>query len=268
MTAPTDKAAQAAAQAAQTAALQASTAQLQGAMTQEQAFQILQKFTLQGYLDNSLPIKAQLNGSGTNNNTLLQDAYTGTALYGDFQTRATTLGTQPLESYLTNSILTHPNDSQRIHSNFSPFSPDPNVDEPNVRRHDASPFILNHASKPYTPSFLSLPASDVKSNANYVNGDASTKNSPRDPRSSSATRYGNFLDTSDVTYSSRRQEVTISKPSSGSTSTTPGERENRDSDPLQDLNGTLASLDLDREKSWKSQTNTFIPSQPFSKSTS
>ena len=236
MTALLDKAAQAAAQAAQAAALQASTAQLQGSMTQEQAFQILQKFTLQGYLDNSLPIKAQSNGSGA----LFQDAYTGT---------------QPLESYVTNSILTHPNESQRIHSNFSPFSPDPNVYEPNIRRNDTSSYILNHASKPYTPGFLSLSTSDVKSNANYIEADASTKNSPREPRSSSATKYGGFIDTSGVAYSSRRPEVTISKPSSSSTSTTPGEREN--SDPLHDLNGTLASLDLDREKFWKSQTNSF-----------
>ena len=198
-------------------------------MTQEQAFQILQKFTLQGYLDNSLPIKAQSNGSGTNNNALLQDAYTGT---------------QPLESYLTNSILSHPNDSQRIHSNFSPFSPDPNVYEPNIRRNDASSYILNHASKPYTPGFLSLSTSDVKSNANYIEADASTKNSQREPRSSNGPG---------VAYSSRRPEVTISKPSSSST--TPGEREN--SDPLHDLNGTLASLDLDREKFWKSQTDAF-----------
>ena len=219
--------------------------------------QILQKFTLQGYLDNSLPINAQFNGSGTNDNALLREAYTSSALrnaYNDLHSRATALGTQPLESYLTNSILTHPNDSSRVHSNFSPFSPDPNIYETDARRKDASSYILSHASKPYAPGFLSL---DVKSNANYVGDDASTKNSPREPRSSSATRYGDFLHTSGVAYSSTRPDITISKQSSGSTSTTPAERENRSANPLQDLNGTLASLDLDREKSWKSQANMF-----------
>lgn len=229
-------------------------------MTQEQALQILQKFTLQGYLDNSLPISGQFNGSGADNNALLREAYTSSALgnvYNDLHSRATALGTQSLESsYLTNSILTHPNDSSRIHSNFSPFSPDPNVYETDARRKDASSssYIASHASKPYVPGFLSLSSKDVKSNGNYVGDDPSTNISPREPRSASAARYGDFFNTSGVAYSPTRPDVTISKPSSGSTSTTPAQR---NTNPLQDLSGTLANLDLDREKSWKSQTNMF-----------
>ncbi|KAK2465914.1 hypothetical protein APHAL10511_001555 [Amanita phalloides] len=260
------KAAQAAAQAAQAAALQAQyqeSAQRQGGMTQEQALQILQKFTLQGYLDNPLPVNIQYNSSGANNNALLQEAYPSSVLgngYNEARSRTAAFGSQSRESYLANSILAQPDDSQRIHSNFSPFSPDPNYDS-GARRNGASSYTLPQL-KVHAPEFLSLsiPTSNGQTGANYAN----TSQSPSDSRSSSAARYGNFFDISSATYSTRHPEVTISRASSGSTSAVPGvDREGHDSDLLQDLNGTLASLDLDREKP---QTTLYERNAPSSQS--
>ncbi|KAF8638608.1 hypothetical protein AX17_002149 [Amanita inopinata Kibby_2008] len=259
------KAAQAAAQAAQAAALQAqyqATIAQQGAMSQEQALQLLQKFTLQGYLDNPLPLNIQQNGASINNSTTVTNGgYPGSTpsnAFHDFQSRAALLGLkgegqQSLEAYLTNGYIPQTNDSQRIQTNFSPFSPDPNIYESDTRRRDATAYPLPHPSKAYAPGFypLSMQAGDMKSAANDVNGDNSTK-----PSSTEASRYVDFLEPSSAMYSSRRSDPANSRSSSGSASRA-GPEGGHDSDPLQDLNGTLASLDLDREKLWKSPADSF-----------
>ena len=255
-----DKAAQAAAQAAQAAALQvqyqANMAQQQGAMTQEQALHILQKFTVQGYLHNP---NIQYNGSGVNNTAF---TYAGSALgggaYHDIQTQGGVLGPQSLDTYLANNLRAQPTESQRIQSNFSPFSPDPNVYESDARRNEANSYSIPHPSQAFVPGFFSMQSSEVNPNANSNNGDMPTNSSQTDPHigASSNGRYGNYLEASGVVYAARRPDAAISRPSSGSTSGAgAAEREgNHDSSPLQDLNGTLASLDLDREKPWKSQS--------------
>ena len=98
-----------------------------------------------------------------------------------------------------------------------------------------SSYILSHVSKPYVPGFLSLSSSDVKTNANFVGDDLSTKNSPPEPHSASAVRYGDFFNTSSVAYSSTHPDVSILRPYSGSTSMTAAECENHNTNLLQDF---------------------------------
>lgn len=263
------KAAQAAAQAAQSAALQAqyqANLAQQGTMTQEQALQMLQKFTLQGYLDNPLPLNTQYNGSGSNSTALAQGTYTGSTLgnaYNNSQPRAGILGHQSLESYATNGFLVQPNDSQRIQSNFSPFSPDPNMYEPNSRRNEATPYSLPHPSTAYAPGFFPGHLSEAKFVAYTIDSDTSNNPSTTDPPSGNA-KYGSFLEASNARYASGRPDVAVSRRSSGSTSgaTLPERDGNHGSDPMQDLNGTLASLDLDREKPWRSHIDPLDQSRP------
>ncbi|PFH50163.1 hypothetical protein AMATHDRAFT_61653 [Amanita thiersii Skay4041] len=132
------KAAQAAAQAAQAAALQAqyqATMSQQVTLTQDQTVQMLQKLSLQGYLDNPVPNNISQNGAGINaNNIFTNGHYSGGAVtaYTDLQSRTALLGLrgdgqQTVDGYMASNYIPQQNDSQRIQSNFSPFSPDPNV---------------------------------------------------------------------------------------------------------------------------------------------
>lgn len=135
-------------------------------------------------------------------------------------------------------------------SNFSPFSPDPNnlyTSLEGVRRDSGNSFShlesLPHPSKAYAPGFHPLPSHELKLNTTL--GGSQGKVSPTSGRPPSATRYG-FPETADppLNRAPGRAEGPISRPSSGQTS------EIQEAGLMHDLNGTLASLELDR--SWKS----------------
>ena len=137
-------------------------------------------------------------------------------------------------------------------SNFSPFSPDPNnlyTSLESVRRDSGNSFShlesLPHPSKAYAPGFHPLPSQELKLNTTLGGSQGNLKVSPTTGHPPSATRYG-FSETVDPPHNRApgRVEGPISRPSSGQTS------EIQEAGLMHDLNGTLASLELDR--SWKS----------------
>lgn len=97
----------------------------------------------------------------------------------------------------------------------------------------------------YVPGFYPAPSQELKVNTTLSASQG--KISPTSGRPSSATRYG-FSETVDppapVNRAPGRVEGLISRPPSGQTA------EIHESGLMHDLNGTLASLELDR--SWKS----------------
>ncbi|KAH9482215.1 putative RNA-binding protein C23E6.01c [Psilocybe cubensis] len=245
------KAAQAAAQAAQTAALQshfnsiALPAPLPHAvntLTQDQALEILQKFSAQGYY----------NGGGPSSSYEVSEIENALLTFG---AREEKKEEAPAPSASTSNFTSASRpEVTRAQSSFSPFSPDPNnlyMTSGTTRRE--SPYsrveTLPHPSKAYAPGFLSLQPPELKVNV-ANNGSSSEKVSPTSARPSSGARYtGSFSGDSEphtsLNRAPGRTEAPISRPSSGQMSVPAA-----DADPIQDLNGTLASLDLDR--SWKS----------------
>jgi RNA recognition motif-containing protein len=266
-----DKAAQAAAQAAQAAALQAQyQAQLSApagaSVTPEQAMELLQKFGIQGFFDKSgsaagsdgrvvdgSPVGAFAKG---NNGGITaeeqmrlgvptsQDDYDGYSSTG----LGRQLGLMPVRQNRMQTL-----------SNFSPFSPDPNLYTMDRQRKDSTlfsrPELLPYSSKNLSPGFGSS-SQDFK-----VVGSMNGKSSPPSIRPLSGSRYGSFLDGSappfQMNQTPARPEGSISRPSSGQTTTSggrgAGSYEIAEQDFIQDLNGTLASLDLDHtHEQWKS----------------
>jgi hypothetical protein len=159
------------------------------------------------------------------------------------------------------------NRSQTL-STFSPFSPDPNlfaaVDKP---RRESVPFgrqeLLTHPAKCYSPGFA--PSLHDPKVVGSSNGKISPPSGGR-PNSGSHGRYGTFLDGSAAPFQMGRVDGPISRPSSGQTATSAsvssgrgaggagaGGYESGEHEMIQDLNGTLASLDLDQtHEPWKS----------------
>ncbi|KAF8165776.1 hypothetical protein B0H34DRAFT_780524 [Crassisporium funariophilum] len=240
------KAAQAAAQAAQTAALQTQypppVAPVPGSITQEQAVQLLQRFTVQSLGDN---------GSGYDTreleNSLLNSGYGVPGLHDEHK---------PAKEEASSGMTSYSRpELHRAQSNFSPFSPDPNnlyTSSENTRRDAGTPYSrlesLPHPSKAYAPGFYPLHAQDLKLNT-AVSSSGHGKVSPSAGRPPSASRYG-FSESVDplapVNRAPGRSEAPISRPSSGQTS---AHAEAHEAD-IHDLNGMLASLELDRP--WKS----------------
>ena len=217
-----DKAAQAAAQAAQSSALQAQL-QPQAAplpvaqpqMSSEQAVQLLQRLGLAGMLDaqsNAVP-EARSNATG--------------GFDRDEQPRFMSGMMEPRQNRLQKE------------SNFSPFSPDPNLYEKHER------FLPSKHYPGFSPSPLHSHDSKVVGGPNG-NGEKISPTSYRPP--SASQRFGSsYLD------ESRRHEVHISRPNSGTPSNGNGHAAQHDGkDCISDFNGTLASLDLDSQAMWKS----------------
>ncbi|KAF8645477.1 hypothetical protein AX16_007762 [Volvariella volvacea WC 439] len=242
------KAAQAAAQAAQAAALQAqynSGPTPLGAMSQEQALQLLQKFAMSSYVG----------ASGMN-------AGASAGLSSGIS-RNTDAGPTPYD-FSSNPFIVRqdnhpfPQESQRPQPVFSPFSPDPATQgsdadhrQPVAASRSES---LPQLSKGFASTFYPNQSTDLKLNNANASGNLN-RVSPTSTRPPSATRYGSYLEPSNSSFQvGRRPESSISRPSSGSTGR--NDRDNtQDLDTLQDLNGTLASLDLDRDnRPWRSPT--------------
>jgi len=119
---------------------------------------------------------------------------------------------------------------------------------------------LPHPSKSYAPGFGPSPlhTHDSKTGVSMSESSSSSRLSPGSNRPSSASqRYTSYLESSaSSSFQSNRApgrpEGPISRPSSSSTQgrrSSNAEMEAKGQDVIQDLNGTLASLDLDQ--SWK-----------------
>lgn len=152
-------------------------------------------------------------------------------------------------------------DILRPQSNFSPFSPDPNslyTSSESVKR-EFNPYrfdALPHLSKAFAPGFFTQPQ-DLKANS-AVNA-VESKLSPTSVRPSIATRF-TFAESTDplaaIDGGLGRAEAPISRPNSGQLAPPADKHE---MNAIHDLNGTLASLDLDRP--WRSPD---VKGPPFS----
>jgi hypothetical protein len=263
-----DKAAQAAAQAAQAAALQSQfsvSATLPGSntMSQEQAIQLLQKLNLQGYLGNTTA--AGSNSSVNEGDNLTAPGYNNTAasIFGEHKIHPVLLtatrdeGPSSYDSFSSNAFPSRP-EIHRSQSQFAPFSPDPNAYVSELKSHDSRVDMLPHPSKAYAPGFYPLQTQDLQvTSANSISKTSPTSTRPASA-SASASRYNAFLEGSNHPFSVNRApgrpEAPVSRPPSGQTagSATQMEQNVQELDVMHDLNGTLASLELDRP--WKSPT--------------
>ncbi|TFK24731.1 hypothetical protein FA15DRAFT_655707 [Coprinopsis marcescibilis] len=234
------KAAQAAAQAAQAALQTTYTPAQAGTMTQDQAIQLLQKFALQGYrpeqpsIPGHIPEAGESDHSGLNYATLVSN---GGVSLGGLPIRDDVRNSASYEAYA--SFLPRP-EVQRTLSNFSPFSPDPSLGLVDSQLRDSS-----YVSRLDALSFY--PAGQETKGPNNGLGNGS-RVSPTSSRPSSTPRYGWLdgpLDTSSsLTQIAARNEGPIARPSSGNT-----DNSRQEFDVMQDLNNTLASLEIDRP--WK-----------------
>ena len=246
------------------------------AVTPEQAFQLLQKFGIQALLDpnqKTLVVGPDHNANvNANTITTLNDASSsagGLAVASTpFPEEHTRSLTTPRDETITSlqfepytpsapfgrqtSSFGLPNLSQSrlpMHSSFSPFSPDPNQFGDSSKRTFGLPFTrsehLPHPSRNYVPGFGPL-SHDPKIGTNG-------KSSPTSTRPPSRSRYGPYLESlSSTNKTAAEQEGTgtsLSRPPSSEMSHSshdPRGYEGTDHDPIHDLNGTLASLDLDQ----------------------
>ncbi|OJA19361.1 hypothetical protein AZE42_00405 [Rhizopogon vesiculosus] len=244
------KAAQAAAQAAQAAALQAqfqaqmATAQSQvPQMTPEQAIQLLQRLGMTG-----------VGGSEASNRNYVDAAkssgYSEDKLRSLIMNQPLSDGQLPYDVYPAASGSRPPSNLSSVEhhnrshltSSFSPFSPDPNM---YMRRgsdsYDLLPHSTNHGSR--FDNIMEFKAAAADSNERPI-PPARTSNGPQ--------RYGPFMDGTARSFEGSRpitRQEPISRPNSSETSSQgrssqyDGQEEH---DPIHDLNGTLASLDLDQ----------------------
>lgn len=261
-----DKAAQAAAQAAQAAAFQAqyqaqyqtqlsqaqahpqASNQTPSTLTKEQAIQLLEKFGLTNLLASS-----SVAGGGAEN--VSNERQIAAALLND-------VDGDHLASYNAfippvfgprQSIATLPA------TGFSPFSPDPNY-LGELKNADGSSSqgqsSLSHTAKTYTPWY---PGQDEK--VTNTSGKVSPTSAQTMRPTSASQRFAPFFGDSPSSYqstrASSRQEAPIARPdlSGKSTQNLPQQEEEQEQeqDGISDLNGTLASLDLDQhgQGGWK-----------------
>lgn len=151
-------------------------------------------------------------------------------------------------------------------TSFSPFSPDPSFLPEGIKRDNVSPSQLQmypSSAKGFAPWYNST-QQDEK-----VAPNSSGKVSPpssQTSRPASARAFGSFLGDAQnassfaASRASSRQEAPIARPDMPrrSSQTLQSQEQfvnnqHREHDPIQDLNGTLASLNLDTSQgSWKS----------------
>lgn len=259
-----DKAAQAAAQAAQAAAfqaqlqtqLQAQLASSQVSLSSEQTLQLLQKLGVNGANvagNPDLPMAAELGfgGSATSDekfrtsltNQIRSDAHT---LYDSYATCFPARSPVGLEA--TNQH--HPIRPQ-FHSSFSPFSPDPNAYMLDNRKRGSVDLVTADSSSQTLNSFPPTLDSNVLDGTTIADRPSGLLRT-----SNGCHPYGYFdgpIRPVEPSRSSSRQEL-VSRPTSSQTSSQ-GRSGRHDAhgeqDPIHDLNGTLASLDLDSRSPWR-----------------
>jgi hypothetical protein len=268
-----DKAAQAAAQAAQAAALQPQfsvSAALPGTnmMTQEQAIQLLQKLNLQGYFGDSATAgsHASVNESANSTAPVGYNTTASAGMLGENKIHPTLLTAtrdevlSSYDSFSSNAFPVRP-EIHRSQSQFAPFSPDPNAYSSEIKRHDSRADALPHPSKAYAPGFYPVQTQDLQISSG-VGANSASKTSPTSARpasaSASASRFSSFLESSSHSFPASRapgrSEAPVSRPPSGQMAGNVQQMEQdiQELDVMHDLNGTLASLELDRP--WKSPT--------------
>lgn len=148
-------------------------------------------------------------------------------------------------------------------SSFAPFSPDPSYLGEALNRDNSvsvSPgqaqSFSSTSSKGYAPWYSSTPQ-DEKAPGSGSSGKASPTGPATSSRPSSARPFANFLGDPQLNRASSRQEGPIARPeiprrpSQGMEQFAAGQN-HREHDPIHDLNGTLASLNLGNQTSWKS----------------
>lgn len=230
------KAAQAAAQAAQSSALQAQFQQQQVAPTPvaqpqispEQAIQLLQRLGLGGILEGQGIAIPEVRSSEHSTNSF-GDGNTSGGFDRDEKPRYTSGMMEPRQNRLQKE------------SNFSPFSPDPNLYE-------------KFQTHPHSRSYSGFGSSPLHSNDSKAVGGPNGNSEKTSTTSLRPTlisqRFGSsYLD------ESRRQEAPISRPKSGTPPNGNGQavqQDRKEHNAISDFNGTLASLDLDSQAMWKS----------------
>lgn len=229
-----DKAAQAAAQAAQAAALQTaySPPPVVGSLTQDQALQLLQRLGVP-YPNPPAAAYSDVEQPFLSSN------------YSQSGSRSTSEGLAP--SFIPRG------DTFRPQSTFSPFSPDPNslYTSSDPPKRDFNPYRFN-MPKPFDPGFFPQ-SQDMKGHTGIHAGDSKESQSAVRPPSATRITFAESSDplaTLDGCYG--RAEAPISRPNSGQL------LHPLEPDPIHDLNGTLASLDLDRP--WRSPE---VKGKPF-----
>ncbi|KAF8138332.1 hypothetical protein EV363DRAFT_1292841 [Boletus edulis] len=261
------KAAQAAAQAAQAAALQAQfqtqlQAQLgsaQVSISPELALQLMQKFGVDGMHRVGGP-DAPTSAESDFGRNAASDEKCRTFLTN--QIRSETNTHTPYDTHVTpfsarssmglEAMDQHHHIRSQLHSAFSPFSPDPNAYTVVDRRRSSANSVvadsLSQTLNPFPPRF----------DPGVLDGHASVDR-PNGPllASNGCHQYGPYFDASnrsvEPSRSSSRQEP-VSRPTSTQTSSqglSSCHDTHDDQDLIHDLNGTLASLDLDPRSPWR-----------------
>ncbi|KZT70338.1 hypothetical protein DAEQUDRAFT_764783 [Daedalea quercina L-15889] len=257
------KAAQAAAQAAQAAAFQAQyqsqlTQQNGATMTPDQAMQLLERFGINNFIANG---GGPSHGSGSE---------TQPALYPDLNgpsRQALLSAFNPPLFGVRSEAVSVPTTT----TGFSPFSPDPNYlaegaknQEPISPAHQQSFSNASNVSKGY-PAWYNPSHDEKVTNGNGKISPTSALQTIRPP--SASQRFNALLGEASpaassfqATRSSSRQEATISRPDlsrKGSQAQEHFGNHEHEHDAIQDLNGTLASLDLNNSPGmWMSGENT------------
>lgn len=245
-----DKAAQAAAQAAQAAAFQAQYTQVQTAppnastLTAEQAMQLLEKFGITQFLNNnsadnqasSGPTLDVLQGATAEQVADFIHQYESFAPAGSFEQRSS------------------------LNTTFSPFSPDPNyLVELKSREANASvspgqaQSFSSTSSKGYSPWYSSSPSDEKVTASGKVSPTGSGGAQTSRPNSARAFSY---LGETQQPNRAPSREGPIARPDALKRASQSvehyGAPHDREHDSIHDLNGTLASLNLDNQGLWKS----------------
>ncbi|THG97482.1 hypothetical protein EW026_g4522 [Hermanssonia centrifuga] len=265
------KAAQAAAQAAQAAAFQAQyqvqmASQNTPSLTAEQAMQLLEKFGITQFLNGGNHPSSNMNIPNLNVEAL-QSAPTAEQLELLSQ----------YEGSFAPSSFDQPSNAFNA-SAFSPFSPDPGYLNEGMKHRDSVSISQNQSqsfsssAKGYAPWYSSTQQDEKVVNSS---GKISPPAVGQTSRPASARAFGNFLGDSpsssfQAPRASSRQEAPIARPEvsrRGSQTLHSQEQfatgQDRDHDLIQDLNGTLASLNLDNSQgSWKSGNEGALATSP------
>lgn len=261
-----DKAAQAAAQAAQAAALQAQfQAQLQAqlasahvSLSSEQALQLLQKLGANGTNGVGGPDTPTTADSEFGGNVVSDEKFR-TFLTNQIRGEAANAHTL-YDAYATSFSARSPTGPEatdhhhqirsQLHLSFSPFSPDPNAYMLDDRKRGSIDLVTaDSLSQTFPPRF----------DSGMLDGNAITDrpNGPLRLSNNGCHQYSPYFEGSnrpvDSSCSSSRQEP-VSRPTSSQTSSQ-GRSSRHDAHeeqgPIHDLNGTLASLDLDSRSPWR-----------------
>ncbi|TFY83115.1 hypothetical protein EWM64_g894 [Hericium alpestre] len=260
-----NKAAQAAAQAAQAAALQAhlqsqTSSNRSQPLTTDQAIQLLQKFGLTSFL--ATPSNAQ----GTAGGDASASQFSNDMRQANEEHLRNMLltrepGSQSLDIFPPKSFNNTGNQGTAQHNmstSFSPFSPEMNMYAEDLKGREmgaqSRSDMLPHLSKAYMPEFSMGSAQGQDMNPSNSSG----KTPPITPTASQGMRppsgpqrFGSYMENSGSSYP--KNTGVISRPPSSSNANrriSPPVREHgeyfegHDQDTIQDLNGTLASLNL------------------------